>query len=161
MGTTGNFVTIDGTNFLYKASNETVPYIDMVIGYGKRFYQYVDETDPNNKKFYNADTKLDQNYKLKFELKWQEEREEGEEPTEFTTTLSTTSTMNFMEYFKGLSKLGFAVNAVGTRMTGSRQVSKDGKNRYSRVEFEAFDLAAYEQGQYVTIGVKTPNAVNI
>jgi hypothetical protein len=157
LGGTGNYVTVDGTNLLYKASNEEATHIDMVIHYGKRFYQWVDETDPQSKKFHNADTKLDSRYKLKFEIKWYEDRGD-EEPTEFTHTCSTTSAMNFIEYVKALAAKGLGVNQVVTRVTASRQVSQDGKNRYSRAEFEAFDLEQYNEGQLATLGVKTPNA---
>jgi hypothetical protein len=160
LGVSGNYVTVDGTQFLYKASNETVDFIDIVVSYGKRFYQWVDESDPNAKKFHNSDTKLDERYKLKFEIKWFEDRGE-EEPTEFTQTLSTTSAMNFIDYIKGLAGKGLGVGQVVTRMTVSRQVSKDGKNRYSRVEFEAFDLSAYQNDELVSLGVKTPDAKQI
>lgn len=160
LGSSGNYVTVDGTQFLYKASNETVDFIDIVVSYGKRFYQWVDESDPNAKKFHNADTKLDSNYKLKFEIKWFEDKGE-EEPTEFTQTLSTTSSMNFIDYIKGLASKGLGIGSVVTRLTVSRQVSKDGKNRYSRVEMEAFDLDAYQAGELKALGVKTPDAKQV
>lgn len=131
----GNYVTVDGQEFLYKDSNETTPEIEIVVAGGKRFYQWVDESDPDNKQFHNSDTKLDNRYKLKFELRWFEETEEGE-ATEYIMSLSTTSAINFINYVQALAKQGKGVGQVITKMTISRQVSKDGKNRYSRVEFE-------------------------
>lgn len=135
----GNFVAVDGNQFLYKASNEVVDHLDIVVSYGKRFYQFVDE-DGDNKTFHNSDTKIDNRYKLKFELRWLEDGEDGEEPTEYTMTLSTTSSMQFIDFIKKLAAAGYGIAQVIVRMTISRQVSKDGKNRYSRVEFEAFKL---------------------
>lgn len=133
----GNYVTVDGTQFLYKATNETADTIDIVVSYGKRFYQWYDE---ENETHHNSDTKLDDRYKLKFEIRWFEQGEDDEEPKEYIMTLSTTSALNFIEYVKTLSRQGLAVNQVVTRMSISRQVSRDGKNRYSRVEFEAVDV---------------------
>jgi len=139
LGVGGNYVTVDGTQFLYKSSNTLVDYIDIVVSYGKRFYQWVDESG-ENKVFHNSDTKLDDRYKLKFEIRWFEQGEDDEEPTEYIQTLSTTSAMNFIDYIKKLAQAGYGVGQVITRMTVSRQTSKDGKNRYSRVEFEAFSM---------------------
>ena len=156
----GNYVTVDGTQFLYKTTEETRDYIDIVVTYGKRFYQWVDESDPNAKRFYNSDKKLDERYKLKFEIRWLEDRGE-EEPIEFTQTLSTTSAMNFISYIKMLAKAGLGVNQVVTRMTVSRQQSRDKAQRYSRVEFEAFDLAAYQAGELKPLGIRTPGAREI
>lgn len=150
----GNFVSVDGTNFLYKSANEEVDHIDIMVHYGKRFYQWVDESG-ENKVFHNSDTKLDDRYKLKFELRWNEERNEGE-LVEFTISLSTTSALNFIDYIKKLATAGYGIGHVATRMTISRQESRDKKNRFSRVEFEAFDL---ETGQ--SLGVKTPQAKTI
>lgn len=131
----GNYVTVDGTEFLYKDSNETAPEIEIVVSGGKRFYQWVDETDPENKQYHNSDTKLDNRYKLKFELRWFEETEEGD-ATEYIMSLSTTSAIQFISYVQALAKQGKGVGQVVTKMTISRQTSKDGKNRFSRVEFE-------------------------
>lgn len=130
----GNYVTIDGESFLYKDSNETASEIELVVSAGKRFYQYVDESDPENKQYHNSDEKLDNRYKLKFEIKWMEEVDG--EPKEYIMTLSTTSAIQFINYVTGLAKQGKGVGQVVTRLSISRQVSQDGKNRYSRVEFE-------------------------
>jgi hypothetical protein len=158
LGGSGNYVTVDGTNFLYKSTNETPEYIDLVVAYGKRFYQWVDESNPERKVFNNSDAKLDDRYKLKFEIKWFEDREEAE-ATEFTQTLSTTSAMNFIDYLKKLAAGGLGVGQVVTRLSVSRQQSRDGKNRYSRVEMEALDYADYvEKGEIKSLGVKTPDA---
>lgn len=149
---TGNYVAVDGSKFVYKSAEEEVDYIDMQVTYGKRFYQWVDESDPDRKVFNNADTKLDDRYKFKFEIRWNEEREE-EQLTEFTMSLSTTSAMNFVEYVKGLAKAGKGVGAVITRMTISRQKRQGSTDKYSRVEFEAFDV---ETGN--PLNIKTPAA---
>ena len=134
----GNYVSIDGSEFLYKDSNETAKEIDMVVSYGKRFYQWYDEP---NEKYHNSDTKIDDRYKFKFEIRWFEENEDGE-PVEYTMSLPTASAISFTNYLKALAKQGKAINQVVTRMTLSRQVSRDGNNRYSRVEFEnAGDVA--------------------
>jgi hypothetical protein len=133
----GNYVSLDGAQFLYKSRNENVDEIDMIVAFGKKFYQYVDDTDPDNKRYHNSDTKLDDRYKLKFELRWMEADEE-DESTEYTMTLSTTSAMNCIDYVKRLAGAGYGVGQVITQMTTSRQSSRDGKNRYYRVEFEAF-----------------------
>lgn len=129
----GNYVTVDGQEFLYKDSNETTPEIEIVVAGGKRFYQWVDETDPDNKQYHNSDTKLDNRYKLKFELRWYEEVDG--EALEYIMSLGTTSAIQFINYVQALAKQGKGVGQVVTKMTLSRQVSKDGKNRYSRVEF--------------------------
>jgi hypothetical protein len=140
MGNTGNFVSVDGSDFLYKGTNTTATNIDIVVSYGKRFYQWVDETNPDAKVFNNSDTKLNDNYKLKFEVRWLEQgEEEGDEPVEYTISLSTTSAMQFIDYVKNLLKAGLGVSQVWTRMTISRHENKV-KDRYSRVDFEAFSL---------------------
>lgn len=151
----GNYVTIDGQALLYKTNNQSVDNADIVVKFGKRFYQWVDESG-ENKVFHNSDTKLDDRYKLKFEIKWDEQESEDDDLIEYTMTLSTTSTMNFLQYVKDLSKKGLGVGQVVTRITVSRQTSRDGKNRFSRAEFEAFD---YETGN--PLGVKTKDARNL
>lgn len=124
----GSYVTVDGSEFLFKATDERVNELDIVVSYGKRFYQYYDEAEGQ---YHNADTKLDDRYKLKFEIRWVDE-----EGTEHIMTLPTSSAMNFITYVKQLAQQGFSVGAVVTRLTVSRQQSQDGKYRYSRVEFE-------------------------
>lgn len=135
----GNYVSLDANQFLYKASNTSVDNVDMVVKFGKRFYQWVDESG-ENKVYNNSDTKLDDRYKLKFELRWDEQEDEESEGTEYTMSLSTTSALNFISYVKSLAAAGKSVAQVITRMTTSRQKSRDGKNTYFRVEFEAFDI---------------------
>lgn len=127
----GNYVTMDGSEFLYKNSNETATEIDIVVTYGKRFYQWYDE---DNQQYHNSDQKLDDRYKMKFEIRWQED-EDGE-ATEYIMTLPTASAMNFVSYVKGLAKNGLRINQVMTRLTISRQKSQDGQFRFSRTEFE-------------------------
>lgn len=127
----GNYVTMDGSEFLYKASEETAPTIDAVITYGKRFYQWYDE---DNQKYHNSDTKLDDRYKMKFEIRWFEEVDG--EPQEHIMTLPTSSAMSFINYVKGLAKQGIGVGQVVTRMSISRQHNKELNIRYSRTEFE-------------------------
>lgn len=138
--TGGNYVSVDGNQFLYKSTEEYVDDITCIITAGKRFYQWVEEDADGNKTFHNSDTKLNDNYKLKFEIRWLEEVDG--EPTEMIMTLSTTSSMQFIDYVKKLAKKGVAVNQVFTKMTVSRQVnSKDKTIRYSRVEFEPAGMA--------------------
>lgn len=130
----GNYVTIDGESFLYKDSNETSSEIEIIVKAGKRFYQYVDESDPDNKVFHNSDTKLDNRYKLKFEIKWDEEVDG--DVKEYTMSLSTTSAIQFINYVQGLAKQGIGVGQVVTKMTISRQKRQGSNDRYSRAEFE-------------------------
>lgn len=140
MGNVGNYVSVDGSDFLYKATNTAVQSIDIVVSYGKRFYQWVDETNPAAKVFNNSDTKLNDNYKLKFEIRWLEQgEEEGDEAVEYTMSLSTTSAMQFIDYVKKLANAGMGIGQVWSRMTISRHENKQ-KDRYSRVDFEAFSL---------------------
>lgn len=127
----GNYVTMDGSEFLYKAAQETAPTIDAVITYGKRFYQWYDE---ENQQYHNSDTKLDDRYKLKFEVRWNEDVDG--ESQEHIMSLPTASAMNFISYVKALSKKGFGVGQVVTRFSISRQHNKDLNIRYSRTEFE-------------------------
>lgn len=127
----GNYVTMDGSEFLYKASEETAPTIDAVITYGKRFYQWYDE---DNQKYHNSDTKLDDRYKMKFEIRWFEEVDG--EPQEHIMTLPTSSAMSFINYVKALAKQGIGVGQVVTQMSISRQHNKELNIRYSRTEFE-------------------------
>jgi hypothetical protein len=127
----GNFVTVDGTDFLYKATNETAKELSIIVSYGKRFYQFFDE---GNNQYYDADTKLDDRYKLKFLLKWFEDIDG--EAVEYTMTLSTTSAIQFINYVKELAKSGIGVGQVVTKCFITRETSNDGKQRYSRVNFE-------------------------
>lgn len=132
----GNYVTMDGSEFLFKASNETAKEIDIVVTYGKRFYQWFDE---DNQQYHNSDSKLDDRYKMKFEIRWEEEVDG--EPTEFIMTLPTSSAMNFINYVKTLAQQGLRINQVVTRLSISRQVAKsDNKIRYSRTEFEKVEV---------------------
>jgi hypothetical protein len=152
MGTGGNYVTVDGESFLYKGSQTTAKEIDIQLTYGKRFYQWVDESNPEAKVFHNSDTKLDDRYKLKFEIRWLEQgEEEGDEPVEYTMSLSTTSAMQFINYVQALSKAGHGVGGVWSRMTISRHLRSGSKTeRYSRVDFEGFSL---ETGE--ALGIKS------
>jgi hypothetical protein len=140
----GNYVSLDANQFLYKVSNTLVDFVDLIVKGGKRFYQWVDESG-ENKVYHNADTKLDDRYKYKFEIRWDEAEDEESEPTEYTMSLSTTSALNFTNvYVKKLATAGYAVNQVITRMTTSKQRSRDGKNSFFRVEFEAFNVETGE-----------------
>jgi hypothetical protein len=87
-----------------------------------------------DKVFHNSDTKLDNRYKLKFEIKWDEE-EDGD-VKEYTMSLSTTSAIQFINYVQGLAKQGIGVGQVVTKMTISRQKRQGSNDRYSRAEFE-------------------------
>lgn len=131
----GNYVTVDGSDFLYKDTSETAKEIDIVVSYGKRFYQWFDE---ENQQHHNSDTKLDNRYRLKFEIKWFEDRDG--EPVEYTLTLATTSAISFINYIQELTKQGLRVNQVVTRMTISRQTRQGSNDRYSRVEFQTLGL---------------------
>ena len=157
MGNTGNYVSMDGSEFLYKSTEARVNYIDLIVNYGKRYYQFVDDSDPDNKVFNNSDTKLADRYKLKFEIHWEEEVTEGEviEP-EFH--LPTASAMRFIDYVKELAKAGYGIGQVVTRMTISRQVQKNSTNRYSRAEFTMLGIMNAD-GTYTEIanGITTVN----
>lgn len=140
----GCFIKVDGESFVIPDGSDNglrTREIQSIISYGKKFYQWVDETDPENKVFHNEDIKLNENYKMKFELRFMldlsAEDTEGE-PKEFTLTLSPTSAFNFISYFQKLKKLGFGVGNVVTRFTISRQTRTGTKDKYSRVEFEGF-----------------------
>ena len=126
----GNYVTVDGTDFLYKDTNETAKEIEMVIASGKRFYQWVDESDPENKVFHDSPTKLDNRYKLKVEIRWYEE-EDGEEK-EYIMSLSTTSSIQFINYIQALAKQGKGVGNVVTKATISRQQRKGHTDKSDR-----------------------------
>jgi hypothetical protein len=130
----GNYVTVDGTEFLYKDTNETAKEIEMVISAGKRYYQWVDESDPDNKVFHDSPTKLDNRYRLKAEIRWFEENEEGEQ-TEYILNMGTTSAIQFINYVQALAKQGKGVGSVVTKATISRQQRKGTTDRYSRVDF--------------------------
>lgn len=137
MDTGGNYVTIDGSEFLYKATQETAREIDCVIHYGKRFYQWYDEA---NNQYHNSDTKLDDRYRLKFEIRWNEGGED-DEVVEHIMTLPTASAMRFIDYVNKLARESVAINEIVTRMSISRQVNtKDKSIRYSRVEFKNMGL---------------------
>ena len=138
------FIKVDGESFVIPDGSDDgirSREITALISYGKRFYQVVDESDLANKKFYDSDTKLSDDYKLKFLLKFMLELEGQEEPKEFQLSLSTTSSINFIEYVKKLAKAGYGVGNAVTRFTISRQTQQGGaKNKYSRVEFEGFTM---------------------
>lgn len=136
MDSMGNFVSMDGSDFLYKATDERKPFIDLIVSSGKRYYQYVDETDPNNKVFHDSPTRLNDNYKLKFEIHWEEDGEEEGEVVECQFHMPTASAMRFIDYVKLLASSGYGVGSVVTHMTISRQTNKkDTTKRYSRAEF--------------------------
>lgn len=149
VGNIGNYVIVDGSDFLYKSSDRKAQYLDVNIHYGKRFYQWVDETNPNAKQYHNSDTKLDDRYKLKMEIRWYEPGEDNE-PVEYIMSLSTTSSIQFLDFVKKLAKAGLGVGQVWTRMTISRHNRPNSTERYSRVDFEAFSL---ETGQ--PLGIKS------
>jgi hypothetical protein len=151
IGQVGNYVTVDGSQFLYKSSNRRADYLDICVHYGKRFYQWVDESNPSAKVYHNSDEKIDDRYKLKFEIRWYEQGEDGE-PVEYTMSLSTTSSIQFINYVKNLAKAGLGVGQVWTRMTISRHNRPNSSERYSRVDFEAFSLETGEP-----LGIKSAN----
>jgi hypothetical protein len=132
LGNMGNYVTMDGTEFLYKATNKAVAFIDLIISYGKRYYQWVEENG-DNKTFHNSDTKIDDRYKLKFEIRWHEGTED--EDVELQFHAPTASAMRFINYVTELAKQGYGVGNVVTRMTITRQIQTGTSNRYSRAEF--------------------------
>ena len=135
LGSTGNFVTMDGSEFLYKTDNTVAPNIDLVVTYGKRYYQWVEEIG-EQKIYHDSDTKLDDRYRLKFELHWLEDGPEGStEPLEMQFHLPTASSMRFIDYVGQLAKAGFGIGSVVTRATISRQVRQGSTDRYSRAEF--------------------------
>lgn len=134
----GNYVTIDGSEFLYKDTNEVSKEIDLVVSFGKRFYQWYDE---DNEQYHNSDTKLDDRYRMKFEIRWLESQGEDEEPKEYIMSLPTASAMSFLTYVKALANKGYGVGQVITRMTISRQQRKGTNDRYSRAEFEMIGTA--------------------
>lgn len=158
LGVGGNWVTMDGTDFLYKALEEVVANVDIVVCYGKRFYQWVEETG-EGKIFHDSDSKLNDLYKLKFEIKWLEDRGE-EEPAEFIFSMPTASAMRFISYVKEIAKRGYGIGSVYTRMTISRQVQKGTTNRYSRAEFTMLGIVDADgniqevQNGYTTVGQK-------
>jgi hypothetical protein len=133
LGNGGNFVTMDGSEFLYKATDERLKEIDLIVNYGKRYYQWVEE-DGESKIFHNSDAKLDDRYKFKFEIHWEEEPEEGQ-IKEMQFHMPTASAMRFVDYVKELAKNGFGIGQVVTRLSISRQIQKNSQNRYSRAEF--------------------------
>lgn len=133
LGNSGNYVSMDGSEFLYKATEERTQAIDLIVNYGKRYYQWVEENG-ESKIFHDSDTKLDDRYKLKFEVKWDEETKEGDVSTA-QFHMPTASAMRFIDYVKELAKAGYGVGNVVTRMTISRQLQKGTTNRYSRAEF--------------------------
>lgn len=135
----GSYVTVDGTDFLFKDDNTTAKEIDIIVSYGKRYYQWVDESDPENKVYHDSDTKLDNRYKLKFEIKWVEEVDG--EPKEYTMSLSTTSAIQFVNYIQGLAKKGYGVGSVVTRLSISRHQRQGSNDRYSRVDFAFVEQA--------------------
>lgn len=135
MGNTGNFVTMDGSNFLFKADNTEAPSIDLIVTYGKRYYQWVEENG-ESKTYHDSDVKLDDRYRLKFEMHWLEDgATEGDEPLEMQFHLPTASAMRFINYVTQLSKAGFGVGSVVTQATISRQTRTGTSDRYSRTEF--------------------------
>ncbi len=153
LGNAGNYVTMDGTNFLYKATEQVVDFIDIIVKYGKRYYQWVEE-DGENKIFHNSDTKLDDRYKLRFEIHWDEEVSEGE-ISEAQFHMPTASAMRFIDYVKDLAKAGYGIGNVVTRMTISRQVQKGSTNRYSRAEFTMVGVIDGEDIKEVANGIST------
>ena len=133
MGNAGNFVSMDGSDFIYKSLEITVPTIDLIVMSGKRYYQWVEEL-ADSKTFHDSDVKIDDRYKLKFEIHWEEESSEGEVITP-QFHMPTASAMRFIDYVKTLAKEGYGIGHVVTRMSVSRQVQKGTTNRYSRAEF--------------------------
>ena len=151
----GNFVGMDGESFVYRGTNpeRRVRNITCYVSGGKRFYQWVDESDPASKQFHSSDTKVDDRYKLRFDVKWNEQASEDEEPKEYTMTLPTSSAMNFINFLKDLSKKGYGIGQILLRMSISRQTQQGTTNKYSRCEFEAFT----QDGQ--TLICKTAGAI--
>lgn len=158
MGNAGNFVTMDGSEFLYKSDNTVVNSIDLVVIYGKRYYQWVEEIG-DSKTYHDSDVKLDDRYRLKFEIHWLEDgAEAGDEPITMQFHLPTASAMRFIDYVGQLSKAGFGIASVVTRVTISRQVQKGKENRYSRAEFTMVGIVDPE-GNYTeaNTGITTIN----
>lgn len=136
----GNWVAMDGTNFLYKASGEETPTIDVVITRGERYYQWVDESDQENKVYHKAPYKVDDRYSERIDITWEEVNNETGDMEEFTMSLPTSSAISFKNYVKMLStKHGKGVNAVVTRLSISRQTRRGSTDRYSRCEFSVVE----------------------
>lgn len=133
LGNAGNFVSMDGSEFFYKSADTRVSFIDLIVKSGKRYYQWVEENG-DQKTFHDSEAKLNDLYKLKFEIHWEEEAIEGE-ITEPQFHMPTASSMRFIDYVKELAKAGYGIGNVVTRLTISRQVQKNSTNRYSRAEF--------------------------
>ena len=136
MGNTGNFVTMDGSDFLFKADNTVTQSIELVVTYGKRYYQWVEELPGGVNIYHDSDVKLDDRYKLRFKMHWLEDgAEAGDEPIEMQFHLPTASAMRFIDYVGQLAKAGFGIGSVVTQATISRQIQNGTTNRYSRAEF--------------------------
>lgn len=135
---TGNYVKIDGESIVLP-DGQRLREIDILVSYGKKDYKFVDESDPANKRYFKSDTKLNDNYKLNFTLIWWMEDENGE-AQELQLSLSETSAINFIEYLKKLTKAGYGVNQVVTKITVSRE-SNPGKGWvWSKAQFQAFTM---------------------
>lgn len=135
-----SYVSFENTGgFTFKESGETVNELDVLIVRGERIYQKYDE---ELGKYITEKTKVDDSYKLKFNI-WfvlaDDDVDENEEVTQYKLTLPTASTMVFLRYADRLAKAGYAVNQVRTKMTWTRQENKQ-KQKFARAAFEAFDL---------------------
>lgn len=137
----GNYVTVDGSDFYIKSTETRVRQLDVIISYARQYYKFYE-----GGQWYEHATKLDKRYKLAAELKWADWVDD--EVKEYTMSISTTSTMAFREYVQKLRDTGVRINAIWTRMTIERLERIDPqtqeKQRYSRVKFENAGPVVYE-----------------
>jgi hypothetical protein len=142
----GNRISIDATDFVYKQTEARVRSLDVVISYGTKLYQYWDD---NSQLCQSKDGKVSEDNilcatcehkklkecKFKFEIRWQEENPDSGEIDEVIFTMPTVSAVNFVDYVKKLAKEGLGVGQVITHMEIERRKSQDGKQTYSAVVF--------------------------
>ena len=66
--------------------------------------------------------------------------DENGEAQELQLSLSETSAINFIEYLKKLTKAGYGVNQVVTKITVSRESNPSKGWVWSKAQFQAFTM---------------------
>lgn len=153
-GELGNRVIMDGTDFIYKNSDESAREILANIFSGRKLWQYWDEAKNLCQSFdgkvstdgltcATCDQKKSKKCRFKYEIHWVEGENDVDEEgqiIEYFMLLPTASAIVFMQYAKRLKNQNLGVADVVTKMTVKREQNRQDKSiRYSVVVFERYE----------------------
>lgn len=160
-----NRVSLTPAGFEYKATQEFVQELNIVIHQGVKLWQYWAPEEEGGGLCQSYDHKFstdglacstcphfkDKSCKFKFEVRWNEPDEDAESgERENIWTMSTVSAVTFVDYLKDLAtKLGVGSHQVNTRV--NFEIKRNGNNVYPSATYTPTHWYDAETGNYTEI----------